>query len=298
MRVASLVQLLQSLRQQVLPRWVLVALEAQGLVVQEWKPGGKRRPPAWALSWPEGLCDRGRPINIDALGGFLGDFLIEQGIVAAHALVALPPECSQWRVVEGLDANPGVWPQQLKAQEQALRLPMPLQNWQLNQRFLSDAASGPLLVAADRQAVDAWIDVFAQAGLTLDRLEPVQMCWMEALLPTLQQQGEQEALVLLHQANDAGVWMVVWFGLEPVYSDCLRGDPGEWMAVLEQRIQRLLAVRGAQGFRVVWDGPSDGLLVPRPRGWPPFQPAEWFDFGSLALLGLVRFELHEEQLDR
>ena len=299
MQLPTLAELLQRLRQQMFPRWVLVALETRSVAIQEWTPGRRSTLPVWELSWPEGLCVGGRPTHVEALGAFLGDFLIEQGIVAAHALVALPPECSHWRVVEGLSADPAVWPQQLHGEERALQLPMPLQQWQLNLRPLPSTAMGPLLVAADRGAVDGWIEVFAQAGLILDRLEPVQTCWMEGLLPQLRDQRDPEALVLLHQASDGGIWMVVWCGLEPVYADCLRGSTAaDWMPALAQRLEALKAHRGTQRFKLVWDGPRDGLLVARPATLPRFEPAELAEFGCLALAGLARSELPERQLNR
>lgn len=298
MQLPALPELWQGLRQQVFPRWVLVALEAQGVAIQEWKPGRRSVTPLWELHWPEGLCRAGRPLHVEALGAFLGDFLIEQGIVAAHAFVALPPEASQWRVVEGLSLDPAVWPQQLRAQEPSLRLPAPLAQWQLNVRALPSAAPGPLLVAADRDAVDGWIEVFAQAGLTLDRLEPVQTCWMEALLPQLRQQNTQDLLVLLHQERHGSVWMVVWSGMEPVYAECLKGDLEAGLPVLGRRLQALKAQRQPQRCRVFWDGPSDALLLEKPASFPAIQPAELAEFGWLSLAGLARSELPEAQLDR
>jgi hypothetical protein len=291
MQFPSLAELWQGLRQQVFPRWVLVALESEGVLIQEWKPGRQSTTPVWELSWPKGLCASGRPTHVEALGAFLGDFLIEQGIVAAHALVALPPECAQWRVVEGLSVDPAVWPNQLQRAEGLLRLPLRLEQWQLNVRALPSAASGPLLVAADRGAVDGWIEVFAQAGLTLDRLEPVQTCWMEALLPQLRQQNAQDLLVLLHQECNGRVWIVVWGGLEPVYAECFQGDLEAGMPVLERRLQALLAQRQAQRCSLFWDGPSDALLLEKPASLPSIQPVELAEFGCLALAGLARSEL-------
>jgi hypothetical protein len=201
-------------------------------------------------------------------------------------------------VVEGLSLDPAVWPQQLQAQEQRLRLPAPLAQWQLNVRALPSPAPGPLLVAADRAAVDGWIEVFAQAGLTLDRLEPVQTCWMEALLPQLQQQNAQELLVLLHQERNGSVWMLVWSGMQPVYAECLQGDLEAGLPVLGRRWQALKALRQAERSRIFWDGPSDALSLEKPASLPAIQPVERVEYGCLALAGLARSELPEAQLDR
>ena len=293
MALPTPVELWQSVRRQVLPRWVLVALDSQGLAVQEWKPGRRVAMPLWELSWPAGLCRQGRPTNPEALGAFLGDFLIEQGIVAAHALAALPPACSHWRVLEGLADNPHPWRQQLAAQERLLRLPLPLSQLQLDRRPWPNAEAKQLLVAADRLAVDGWIDVFAQAGLTLDRLEPVQLCWMDGLLTLLREQAADEATVLLHSGTDGGVWMVVWRGLEPVVQHRFEVGAGDWMVELQGHLQALQVHLSLQSVRLVWDGPSDAVLTQRPLGLPALTPAPVAEFGRLALAGLALAQMPE-----
>lgn len=289
MPAPSLAELWQRLRQQVAPRWVLVALEQQRLRLQEWRPGRPAERPAWTVPLPEGLCVGGRPTNAEALGAFLGDFLIEQGIVAAHALVVLPPECVQWRVLEGLlpgpiDGHPQLWDQAEK-----LHLPLPLEQWQLALRTVPSQPSRSLLVATDRMAVDGWIEVFAQAGLTLDRLVPAQICWMEGLWPLLGAMPAAQPVALIHEASDGGVWLVIWKGLEPYYQCRLPGPPEQWRPKLE----RILAGLPMSRPTLVWDGAADALLALRAAGFSVIAPAECDGFDGLALAGLVRSEMSD-----
>ena len=294
MPATSLAELLQRLRQQLAPRWVLVALEQKRLRIQEWRPGRPVEKPAWILPLPDGLCVEGRPTNIEALGAFLGDFLIDQGVVAAHALAVLPPECVQWRVLEGLQPGPLEGHPQLCLQEKQLRLPKLLDHWQLALRALPSTSERSLLVAGDRVAVEGWIEVFAQAGLTLDRLAPAQICWMEGLWRPLASLRPPQSLVLLHEASDGGVWLVIWQGFEPYYQRRLRGTTDQWM----DELLRILNGLHLMGATLIWDGTADALLGLRAQGLSTIDPAECDGFDGLALAGLVRAEMSDGTIHR
>jgi len=167
------------------PRFILVGLDDQQLSLQEWRPGRHRPFPVWKLRLPQGVCQDGHPFDVEALGDLIGDFLVDQGIVAAHVLAVLPPACSSWRVLSGaqesrlarrLDQGALAW---LTPLDPCLRLPLALDEAELTLCDLPGCPDLEVLVASRRTSINAWIEVFAVAGMSLQRLMPAQLCWMD-----------------------------------------------------------------------------------------------------------------------
>jgi hypothetical protein len=70
---------------------------------------------------------------------------------------------------------------------------------------LTAATPRSLLVAAQRGVLEGWIEVFSQAGLVLDALEPLPICLWRAVQPCLQ--GGLEVLV---QVEDQHTWVLAF----------------------------------------------------------------------------------------
>jgi hypothetical protein len=71
-----------------------------------------------------------------------------------------------------------------------------------------------LLVAVQRGLLEAWIEVFSQAGVALDGMEPLPICLWRAVEPQLdegvqvllQLEQEQSWLLALDQGEPLGEW--------------------------------------------------------------------------------------------
>lgn len=265
------------------PRRVYLQLEDQAVTAMVLE--GER--PIWneRVPLPEGVCDQGAPLEVEALGDLLGDWLIERGYPGAHVKAVLPRAATAWRVVEWPD---GQWPEQpellVRQQKQALHLPWDLHDADL---FLEPLIGGPprsLLVAVQRGVLEAWIEVFSQAGLVLDGLEPLPICHWRAVQPCLQ--GELEVLV---QVEEQHTWVLAfdhelplgewrWPSLaEPAQ---LQAALGSWLHLYQPTMGFL---SGADSF--------DPALVELLKGLMPcpLQRVEQGD-APMALWGLVEGE--------
>ena len=195
------------------PQRVYLQLEDQALAAMVLE--GERV--AWheRVSLPGGVCEGGAPVAVEALGDLLGDWLVERGYPGAHVKAVLPRAATAWRVVEWPD---GQWPEQpellVRQQQRELRLPWDLHDADLLLEPLEGGPPRSLLVATQRGVLEAWIDVFSQAGLVLDGLEPLPICLWRGVQSRLQggvalwlQLEEQHSLLLaLDQGLPLGEW--------------------------------------------------------------------------------------------
>jgi hypothetical protein len=149
---------------------------------------------------PEGLCVSGQPTAVEALGDLIGDLLIERGFPGARVKAVLPRAATAWRVIEWPDVR---WPDQpelvVRQQQDQLELPWSLQDADLRLEPLAGVQPRSLLMAVQRGVLEAWIEVFSQAGVALDGMEPLPICLWRAAEPQL---GEGlQVLLLLEEAE-------------------------------------------------------------------------------------------------
>jgi hypothetical protein len=164
---------------------------------------------------PEGLCVNGQPTAVEALGDLLGDLLVERGFPGARVKAVLPRAATAWRVIEWPQSK---WPDEpellVRQQQDQLDLPWSLQDADLRLEPLIGSPPRSLLVAVQRGLLEAWIEVFSQAGVALDGLDPLPIClWRaaeaqlgEGVQVLLQLEEEQSWLLALDQGEPLGEW--------------------------------------------------------------------------------------------
>ena len=225
---------------------------------------------------PEGLCVNGQPTAVEALGDLLGDLLVERGYAGARVKAVLPRAATAWRVIEWPGA---AWPKSpelvVRQQQAELDLPWTLQDADLLLEPLLGDPPRSLLVAVQREVLEAWIEVCSQAGVALDGVEALPICLWRAVSPQL-----GEGVQLLLQLEDQQSWLLA---LD-------RGQPlGEWP--LPPEGEPLAAALGAWAERY---GPSGGVVIGSPTPLEPWLGCSLIPFeppaGSAALWGLVAGE--------
>jgi type IV pilus assembly protein PilM len=263
------------------PRRVYLQLEDQALVAMVLE--------AERLVWhervplPQGVCENGAPVAVEALGDLLGDWLIERGYPGAHVKAVLPRAATAWRVIEWPD---GQWPEApelvVRQQQGELDLPWSLQDADLWIEPLLGDPPRSLLLAVQRQLLEAWIEVCSQAGIALDGLEALPICLWRAVKPQL-----EDGVQVVLQLDDQQSWLLA---LE-------QGQPlGEWPCPPAGELLEAPLRRWAQRY-----SPSAGLLIgsesmvqtwlPQLTAWlgcpvTPFAPGA----GTAALWGLAAGE--------
>jgi Tfp pilus assembly PilM family ATPase/Tfp pilus assembly protein PilN len=194
---------LQALKARLVPASVVLAIEDHGLRGQVLEGDD-----AWAAALPQGICIQGQPTNGTALADFLGDLLLDHGLLTPRVRASLPPQAAHWRVIQW---PLGEWPDEaaeaIRLLDPDLRLPFRLEEAYLDIQPLPGSPSQALLVAAPRRLVRDWIDVFDGAGAQLDRLQPTETV-------------EWQALKTLLGPTDRGVLQVL-VALEPTMSRLL-----------------------------------------------------------------------------
>jgi Tfp pilus assembly PilM family ATPase len=210
---------------------LLMELQDQRLLIQPLKGGTELDIPL-----PKGFCQAGLPAQVVALGDFIGDLLVEQGWVKVGVVAALPLEGAVLRVVEApQSATAEALREQLKEEESVLGLPFALDQADLDLQVLDPQRGKWLLVAAHQQVVEAWLRVFDQAGVELQRLAPVQLTWMamaEASRPT--------GLLLVLRVEAACCQVFAVIDQEPVYCDVLEGPARTWVQQAVQVVRGLV----------------------------------------------------------
>jgi len=267
------------------PRRVYLQLEDQAFTAMVLD--GERV--AWLerVPLPEGLCVNGQPTAVEALGDLLGDLLVERGYAGARVKAVLPRAATAWRVIAWPDAR---WPDQpevvVRQQQDQLDLPWSLQDADLRLEPLIGAPPRSLLVAVQRGLLEAWIEVFSQAGVALDGMEPLPICLWRAAEPQL-----GEGVQVLLQLEEERSWLLALEEGEPLGEWPLPAASNE--APLEQTLG-LWAKRYNPALAVVLgdEDPSEPLL-PHLGQW---LGCERVSFASqeapAALWGLVRGDQH------
>jgi len=204
---------LAPLKRWLFPRRVYLQLEDQAFTAMVLE--GDRV--AWLerVPLPEGLCVNGLPSEVEALGDLLGDLLVERGYASARVKAVLPRAATAWRVIEWPEARWSESPELVVRQQQdQLELPWSLQDADLLLEPLIGAQPRSLLVVVQRGLLEAWIEVFSQAGVALDGMEPLPICLWRAAEPQM-----REGVQVLLQLEEAESWL----------SALDQGEPlGEW----------------------------------------------------------------------
>lgn len=185
------------------PKQVLLELSDESVVGQ---PLLKGNPGKLCIDVPlPALTIRtGQPIEIDPLADLIGDLLVREGLIDAFVSAALPQSAVAWRVI---DWTAGGIPEdgvaELRRRNPDLALAYPLAEAAIDLRPLEGAPGKVLVALTPMEVVEGWIQVFDQAGTTLDRLACPQSCRLAAL------QGElatipPATLVVLLTVQEAG----------------------------------------------------------------------------------------------
>ena len=269
------------------PRYLLAGLEEHRLVLQEWIPGRCSPQAPWVVDLPEGVIAQGRPLEVAALGDFLGDLLAEQRLTGAHVLAVLPPAVSRMYRSKEQPLAGAVGSDPLE--------PAPKVHWQVWPLWPS--ASSQLCVGTDEQALRGWIDVLTRADMTLDRLVPACLCWMRQLQPDLAASPTDELIGLLH-GHGPMLQFLVWRDLVPVAHWWIRLDQGSPWQHVEAHLQGLIADQGSSRLSL-WTDLADDLTPELCwRSLPVLGRLGVSGFGSYALAGLVQPDLTGTQPHR
>lgn len=217
MVLSGLQDQLAPLKSWLFPRRVYLQLEDQAFTAMVLD--GERV--AWLerVPLPEGLCVDGEPKAVEALGDLLGDLLVERGYAGAWVKAVLPRTATAWRVIEWPDASWPAHPELVVRQQQLeLDLPWSLQDADLLLEPLLGAQPRSLLVAVQRNVLEAWIEVCNQASLALDAVEALPICLLRAVSPQfpldegvqvlLQLEPDQSWLLALDQGQPLGEWLL------------------------------------------------------------------------------------------
>lgn len=295
MVVARLQDQWQTLRTELFPAKVLLALSDQLIAVQRLPRRRESLPEPLLVPIPAATCRAGRPLQVEALGDFIGDLLLGQGQITAQLSVALPAGITHWRVFD----SPWVqWPEDpaaaLRALEPDLALPVGLEQAYLDLMPLEATVPQVLVAAIERELLGAWLEVFAIAGVRVERIVPTQLALMAALQERLAATDPEGLVALLHPDVKA-LRLLVWRAGVPLYERLLDGPPEQQVAELERALaflqwQLQLAPTAASQ---IW---LDGALEPEARASLeallalPLEVLEADGYGSLVLQGLARLE--------
>ncbi|MEO1002325.1 MAG: hypothetical protein AAFX65_04355 [Cyanobacteria bacterium J06638_7] len=279
------------LKAELLPQIVLLDLSQPQLLIGQALKAGQPVEPLWTAPVPARTLRDGIPIVADALGDFIGDLLLEHSSPFAGLVVALPRVLGQWRVIEWPGGSaPSDPAAALRAGAVDLGWSCGLSDACFDVQPLPGSGSCSLVAGAPRQAVDAWIEVFAIAGGTLRHLFPSQVALMAALQPELEAAPAGELVALL-QPTTTDCQLVVWRDGIPEYERTLPLAVDQLIPVLLQALGFCRSRLGASGLRLILAEQLEGSEAIAEQLGAPLHSAERGDYGSLHLLGLGQFEL-------
>lgn len=295
MVVARLQEHWQTLRTELFPAKVLLALSDQLLAVQRLPRRRESPPEPLLVPIPAATCRAGRPLQVEALGDFVGDLLLGQGQITAHLSVALPAVLTHWRVLN----SPWLqWPEDpaaaLRALEPDLGLSFPLEQAYLDLMPLDATVPQLLAVAIERELLGAWLEVFGIAGVRVERIVPTQVALMAALQERLVV-ADADALVALLHPEPKALRLLVWRAGVPLYERLLAGPPEQQVAELERCLAFLhwhLQLAPTTASQIWLDGAMEPEVRERLEALLalPLDVLEADGYGNLVLRGLARLE--------
>jgi len=204
---------LRQLQHQLFPQRLRLQIDDHGLSAQLLTRGKTPLPPPVQVPLPAGICRQGIPQNGAALGDFIGDWLLELGLVACQVEAVLPGAVCQWRVVTWpFDDQPDDPLQALRQLQIDLGESLELEHSYLGWQPLPPgpgAQARTLLVAAPKPVVQAWQEVFAVAGVSLQCLIPAQVQQWRALQSLWGDDTSSEHWFLELGVEGSRLWLVV-----------------------------------------------------------------------------------------
>lgn len=291
MVLAGLQEKWRPLRAMLFPSAVMVDLSDQ-LVIGQGVKLGKPQEPIWAAPIPARTCRDGVPQLKDAVGDFIGDLLLEHGGIDAQLVVSLPRQASHWRVVDWpAGQQPGDSVDHLRALNPDLGWPFSLEAAYLDVHPLPGRSASSLVIAAERSVVDAWVEVFAFAGGTLQHLLPSQVCLMWGLRDALAATPAGTLVVLL-QPLDQQTSLILWNQGIPEFERILPGPIVELIPALQQSLAFYKNLRAPQApLRLLLAAPLEGQALLEQALGLEAEVVDHDGFGSLCLQGLGSLEL-------
>lgn len=204
---------LRQVRHQLFPQRLRLQIDDQGLSAQLLTKGKAPMPPPVSVPLPAGICRQGIPQNAAALGDFIGDWLLELGLVACQVEAVLPGAVCQWRVVTWpFDDHPDDPLQALRQLQidlgESLQIEQSCLGWQPLPPG-PGAQARALLAAAPKPVVQTWQEVFAVAGVSLQRLIPAQVQQWRALQPLWVDDTPSEHWFIALSDQRSRLWLVV-----------------------------------------------------------------------------------------
>lgn len=287
MVLAGLQERWRPLQARLFPQQVLLEI-TDTLILGQGIRRGQPLPLSIEAPIPAATCRKGRPLQTAALGDFIGDLLLEQRWIDAHVLAVLPRIASSWRVVEWPG---GEWPEDpvayLRQRNPDLGGRLSLQDSYMDLQPLPQHPDRALLLMAPKAVVDGWVEVFAVAGVALDRLEPQQACLLAAMGPQLLESDEDELVIVLQSEAHLCTMVLLRRG-EPLFET----DFEPRVQLFLDPLQRCLAWYrrrdpAVRSLRLLLSGELPGLERLEAELGVRAEPLDPGGYGSVALRGLA-----------
>ena len=202
---------------------VLVALTDQG-VTCAWQSKGQW---VWVdAEWPPGACIKGRPQQPEAMADLIADLLLDVGLVGARVELLLPLDLCEWRVLDGLSRlkNDGSLERSIQGQ----------MSWRFEPDSCyvscSDCSGSILAVAVSRVDLQAWIDLFEQADLPLDRVDWLLSAAYRGILN--QSAGQDADLAWMIATSQASRLLLIRNGVPELDRSFVNPEPDQWVDVV------------------------------------------------------------------
>ncbi|QEY32805.1 hypothetical protein EVJ50_11755 [Synechococcus sp. RSCCF101] len=200
---AGITERLAGLRAWLIPQIVYLAISDECLLLMRVERGSEG--PAsrfWSLPIPKGACKEGVPMQKEALGDLLSDWLLDQSVVGGILSVVLAENSCRWRLLEwGEGGVPEDPIDDLRERMADLPLPDPIETVYIAAEDVEPASASAapcsLMVSAPRDLVTAWVEVANFADLPLRRVESPQMCQWRAVFTALDETADVRPSALL-----------------------------------------------------------------------------------------------------
>lgn len=279
----------RALRSGWFPQQMILELDDTKMVGQP-LVDGRPGPTCLDLPLPSLTCRNGMPVEVNALAELIGELLLRENMMDAHVMAALPPDCVSWRVIDWEAApEPEEAASALRAREPDLGIPFPLSEAAIDLQPLPSASGQFLMAATKREVVDGWIEVFDQAGLSLDRLAPPQSCRLAALRGDLERTPPDTLVLLVSPWGLEGRQLMALLDGVPLFERKLSDQLSRRVREIERCgtfLRREFA--SARSLRLLLEGPP---VEEREELEAALQlPTEEIDggpFGSLVMKGLA-----------
>lgn len=285
-------ELLRPIRAQIFPRKVLLELHDENLrgqVLRNERP----EPVSLEAPLPPLTIRAGMPLEKEPLGDLIGDLMVRDDLIDHFVLAALPPAAVEWRVV--------VWPfedwpedpaRALRQIDPPLHLPYPLEEASIDLQPLPGEPGQMLLAVAPKRLVDGWIDVFALAGVQLERLAPAQSCQLCAISGLLRDAPADELVALVDADPEGACRLLLICDGVPVFERSLHGIGDDLADDLVRCVEFYRRQDAAvRGLRLLLTRPIEERSALERRLSVSAEELTADPFGSLVLQGLATPEL-------